>query len=174
VGLHNPTPDGQVLVDCVGCHLNSAIDAADQKRHTFLPQVEDCNQCHSGQAFNELSGSPSDNYVEINVLKQDLLEAIQDYAINGLPVASGVFYNGDSYPYWFNEGGPAIYPNRYRNFDFDMLTAAYNYVTSDKDPGGYIHNGGYHQQLLFDSICLMGGTPSVITVPGRPTSCPTP
>ncbi|MBT8467693.1 MAG: hypothetical protein KJN97_02995, partial [Deltaproteobacteria bacterium] len=102
----------------------------------------------------------------------DLLTAIQDYALNGLPQASGVFYNGSSYPYWFKEGGPPAYPNRYVDFDFDMLTAAYNFVTSDKDPGGYMHNGGYIQQLLFDSICLMGGTPRVVTVPGRPGTCP--
>ena len=88
VGLHNPTPDGQSLVDCIGCHLNSAVDEADQKRHTFLPKVEDCNQCHSGQAFQDLSGSPGDNFREINLLKADLLAAMQDYAQNGLPQPS--------------------------------------------------------------------------------------
>ncbi|MDH3200492.1 MAG: chitobiase/beta-hexosaminidase C-terminal domain-containing protein [Myxococcales bacterium] len=180
VGLHNPTPDGQTLVDCIGCHLNGAVDPADRQRHTFLPQVQDCNQCHSGQAFQDLSGSPGDNFREIDILKEDLLAAIQAYAttgnpLTGLPQDSPVFYNGDTYPYWFNgiEGmDPASYPNRYRDFDFDMLTAAYNFVTADKDPAGYIHNGGYIQQLLFDSICLMGGTPRVVTVPSRPTSCP--
>ena len=48
-----------------------------------------------------------------------------------------------------------------------MLTAAYNFVFADKDPAGYIHNGGYISQLLYDSIVLMGGTPSV-RPPGRP------
>jgi len=180
VGLHNPTPDGQTLVDCIGCHLNAAVDPADRQRHTFLPQVQDCNQCHSGQAFQDLSGSPGDNFREISVLKEDLLAAIQAYAttgnpLTGLPQDSPVFYNGDNYPYWFKgiEGmDPASFGNRYRDFNFDMLTAAYNFVTADKDPAGYIHNGGYIQQLLFDSTCLMGGTPRVVTVPGRPIGCP--
>ncbi|NNK41668.1 MAG: chitobiase/beta-hexosaminidase C-terminal domain-containing protein, partial [Myxococcales bacterium] len=177
VGLHVDAATGRDLVDCVGCHMNSSLaqnppNADDTKKHTFLPAVEDCNQCHSGQEFQDLSGSPSDNFREIGILKEDLLAAIQDYALNGLPQASGVFYNGSSYPYWFFEGGPPAYPNRYVDFDFDMLTAAFNFVTADKDPGGYMHNGGYIEQLLFDSICLMGGTPRVVTVPGRPGTCP--
>ena len=171
VGLH--TSEGRTLVDCVGCHMNSSEDASSKQKHTFLPAVEDCNQCHSGQEFQDLSGSPGDNFREINILKEDLLAAIQDYAENGLPQASPIFYNNVSYPYWFKDNGMgANYGNRYVDFDFGMLTAAYNFVTADKDPGGYMHNGGYIQQLLFDSICRMGGTPRVVTVPGRPGSCP--
>ena len=52
------------------------------------------------------------------------------------------------------------------------LRTAYNYTVADKDPGGYIHNGAYIQQLLFDSTCVMGGAPSLDTVPDRPASCP--
>jgi len=138
-----------------------------------LPMVEDCNQCHSGGTFEDLSGSPGDNYREINVLLVDLYGAIQDYAINGLPQASPVYYDDAAYPYWFKDNGMgSSYGNRYTDFDFDMLTAAYNYQVALKDPGGFIHNGTYIEQLLFDSTCLMGGTPRVVTVPGRPGSCP--
>jgi len=42
-----------------------------------------------------------------------------------------------------------------------MLTAAYNYQVGLKDPCGYIHNADYIQQLLFDSIVAMDGTPDV-------------
>jgi hypothetical protein len=42
-----------------------------------------------------------------------------------------------------------------------MLTAAYNYNVGAKDPAGYVHNGDYIKQLLYDSIVAMGGTPSV-------------
>ena len=169
VGLH--TSDGRTLVDCVGCHLNASEDADSKQRHTFLPKVEDCNQCHSGQAFEDLSGSPGDNFREINVLVEDLYAAIQDYATNDL--SSPVLYDSSAYPYWFKDnGGGANFGNRYRDFDFNMLTAAYNYQVALKDPGGYMHNGGYIQQLLFDSTCSMGGTPRVVTVPGRPSTCP--
>ncbi|MBW1758088.1 MAG: chitobiase/beta-hexosaminidase C-terminal domain-containing protein [Deltaproteobacteria bacterium] len=185
VGLH--TLDGRTLVDCIGCHLNASDAPGDKKRHTFLPQVKDCNLCHSGQdfedlsgspgdnfrEFEDLSGSPGDNFREINVLLEDLIAAIQDYGVNGLPQASPVIYDSHAYPYWFKDNGMgANYGNRYTDFDFDMLTAAYNYQVGLKDPAGYIHNGGYIEQLLFDSICLMGGTPRVVTVPGRPATCP--
>lgn len=178
-GIHVGADIGRNLVDCVGCHMDSSLARnppapEDTGKHTFLPVVEDCNFCHAGDDFEDMSGTPGINYANIEILKEDLLAAIQDYGENGLPQSSELFYNGSSYPYWFNEGGPAAFPNRYRDFDFDMLTAAYNFVTADKDPGGYIHNGAYIQQLLFDSICRMGGTPRVLTVTGRPSTCPTP
>ena len=170
VGLH--TQDGRTLIDCVGCHMNAASAPADKKRHTFLPRVEDCNDCHSGSTFQDLSGSPSDNFREIEALTADVYEAIQDYAVNGLPQSSPVIYDPAAYPYWFKDNGQgANYGNRYRDFDFDMLTAAYNYQVALKDPGGYIHNGDYIEQLLWDSTCLMGGDPSTL-VPSRPTDCP--
>ena len=47
-----------------------------------------------------------------------------------------------------------------------QLRAAYNWQVADKEPCGYIHNGDYIQQLLYDSIVDMGGTPTV-TAPDR-------
>jgi hypothetical protein len=142
-----------------------------KQRHTFLPRVQDCNLCHSGADFNQLSGSPGDNYQEIEALKSALYAAIQDYAVNGLDNSSPVFYDAAAYPYWFNDnGGGANYGNRYRDFDFNMLTAAYNFQVANKDPAGYIHNGAYLEQLLYDSICTMDATPP-FPVPGR-TTCP--
>jgi hypothetical protein len=176
VGLHQQ----RGLVDCVGCHMNSSLartppDTVDAQKHTFLPVTEDCNDCHSGNRFQDLSGSPGDNYREIQVLKAELLSAMQAYATTGdpntgLPIDAPVFYDNLTYPYWFNgvQGtDPASFANRYRNFDFNMLTAAYNYAVATKDPAGYIHNGGYLEQLLYDSILVMGGTPTVVP-PLRP------
>ena len=175
VGLH--TSDGRTLVDCVGCHMNASEDASSKQRHTFLPQVEDCTACHSDQAgegnFYDLGGSPGDNYREINVLLEDVYAAILEYGVSGLPQSSPGYYDSSAYPYWFMDNGMGSnYGNRYTDFDFDMLTAAYNYQGALMDPGGYVLNGTYIQQLLFDSTCLMGGTPRVVTVPGRPSTCP--
>lgn len=178
-GIH--ASQGRNLVDCVGCHMNSSLGRdpddpnngrlTDTEKHTFLPETQDCNFCHTGDRFQDLSGSPGDNFREIEVLKAELLSAMQAYATTGdLPIDSPIFYDNDTYPYWFNgiKGeDPASFGNRYRNFDFDMLTAAYNYVVATKDPAGYIHNGAYVEQLLYDSILLMGGTPTVIP-PLRP------
>jgi hypothetical protein len=176
VGLHQQ----RGLVDCVGCHMNSSLartppDTVDAQKHTFLPVTEDCNDCHNGNRFQDLSNGPNDNFREIQVLKAELLSAMQAYATTGdpntgLPIDAPVFYDNLTYPYWFNgvQGtDPASFANRYRNFDFNMLTAAYNYAVATKDPAGYIHNGGYLEQLLYDSILVMGGTPTVVP-PLRP------
>ena len=142
------------------------------EKHTFMPAIEDCTFCHSdnGGGFQDLSGAPSRNFRDVEQLKSDLLEAIEDYADvgGGLPNASRVFYEGHAYPYWFHCDSDATcdnkvganYGNKYVDFDFKMLTAAYNYVMADKEPGGYIHNAAYVEQALYDSTLLMGGTPS--------------
>ncbi|MGB5697621.1 MAG: chitobiase/beta-hexosaminidase C-terminal domain-containing protein, partial [Polyangiales bacterium] len=172
VGLHQQ----RGLDTCIGCHMNSSLartppNTVDAAKHTFLPSTVDCNECHNGNRFQDLSGTPGDNFREIEVLKAELLAAMQAYATTGdLPISSPVFYDNDTYPYWFKGVAgtdPASFANRYRDFDFDMLTAAYNYAVATKDPGGYMHNGAYIEQILYDSILAMGGTPTVIP-PLRP------
>jgi hypothetical protein len=80
--------------------------------------------------------------------------------MTGLPQASPVEYS-NHHPYWFHEGTE----DPYGDFDFTMLTAAYNYQVGLKDPCGYIHNAAYIEQLLYDSIVAMGATPSVSRPP---------
>jgi hypothetical protein len=154
------------LNDCVKCHMNA--DSTDDKNHTFMPKVSDCaTGCHTDTdgSFSGLSGSPSENYDDIQELQSDLLDAIRAYAttgdpLTGLPNDSPVIYDAAEYPYWFNDNGMGpIRTNAYVDFDFKMLTAAYNYHLSIKEPGGYIHNGDYIQQLLYDSTLEMGGAP---------------
>jgi hypothetical protein len=178
VGLHDT--DGRELIDCVGCHMNSSDDPEQKAKHTFLPQeVGDCSFCHSGgPSFRDLNTAPRTNYFAIQSLSAQLLAAIEGYADvgGGLPQVSPVQYEGHSYPYWFHADEPPIYPNRYRDFDRTMLKAAYNYVVAAKDPAGYIHNGTYVQQLLWDSIVDLGVCPNLNPPPaGRedpPPTCP--
>jgi hypothetical protein len=159
-GVHTQLPVAEHLVDCIGCHMNA--DDAEDKKHTFLPKVADCSSCHVGSTFPTLSGSPRQNFDDIEDLQDELLSAIEDYADGGgLPKVSPVQYDPVAYPYWFKAPGPVNYATRYLDFDFDMLTAAYNYQVAAKDPAGYIHNGAYIKQLLIDSIVVMGGTPSI-------------
>jgi hypothetical protein len=153
-GVHAQLGAAQALVDCVGCHMNA--DPDEPEKHTFLPKVADCNGCHAGGAFETLRGSPSDNFEDIETLKSELLAAIQAYATTGgLPINSPIAYS-ESYPYWVTPAGAP-----YRDADFIMSTAMYNYNLVVKDPAGYIHNGAYLIELLYDSIVAMGGTPSV-------------
>ncbi len=89
-----------------------------------------------------MGGSPSLNFDHIQQLMAQL---------DGLLVASGVQVLAN-YPYF---SGIA---------DERQLKAAYNLHFVHNEPGGYVHNGVYLRQLLYDSIVDMGGRP----VLGRP------
>lgn len=106
-------------------------------------------------------------YHEIEGVQEVLYEAIQHYAkeILGSPIIWA-----DQNPYLFidsNANGKAdkeeINPmNVYSKFTPRLLRAGFNYQFSLKDPGGYVHNGKYMLQLLFDSIEDLA---SVVKVP---------
>jgi hypothetical protein len=43
-------------------------------------------------------------------------------------------------------------PNAFTDFTPRLMRAAFNYQFSKKDPAGYVHNGKYMLQLLYDSV----------------------
>jgi hypothetical protein len=154
--MFSPHPSNG-LDNCVGCHMNA--DPLDDKNHTFLPKVTDCNGCHNpGDTFPTLNGSPKNNYDDIQTLFGELLPLIEDYAETtlGMPIVYA-----DHYPWWCNAGSPCNGGNPYVSFDAKLLKATYNYQLGQREPGGYIHNGDYVKQLLIDSILDLDGTPSV-------------
>ena len=148
---------------CTGCHMRG-----DKLEHVFLPQPADCLPCHTSASgsFTDLTGSPSTNYNAIQTSLTELYAAIQAYA-NGT-IGVDIAYDSHAYPYFFNDlnGNGVVDPdeanfgNRYVSFDASLLAAAYNYQVALKDPGGYIHNGKYTRQYLYDSIVDLGGTPT--------------
>lgn len=147
------------LSTCVGCHMRE-----DEGDHTWFPDLDRCLECHTGNNFTTLSGSPGANYTAIQTALTELLAEIQAYAITlGYPV----IYDDHAYPYFFNDNGQgATYLNKYDHFDSTLLAAAYNYQFGEKEPCGYLHNGTYMRQLLHDSIVDLGGTPTDVP-PGR-------
>jgi hypothetical protein len=155
-------------IDCVGCHMRG-----DERDHHFVPEVDDCTGCHGGTSFETLGGSPMMNLAAIEDLKEQLLEEIDHYATN--VIGEPIVYEGHSYPYFFfdtddddvADPSEADFGNRYNLFDDALLRAAYNFQVAEKDPAGYIHNGVYLRQILFDSITDLGGL-TVFVPPGRP------
>lgn len=149
---------------CIECHDS----------HTLQVKVEACSECHAGVTTVEdlrdvrMAGSLVDYdgdgdaeegiFFELQGLQEMLYQAIQAYAeeVAGTPVA----YEAHSYPYFFidsNANGKAdedeaAFPNRYNAWTPRLLKAAYNYQTSQKDPGAYVHGGKYIIQFLHDSI----------------------
>jgi hypothetical protein len=159
------------LTTCVGCHMGG-VDEAD---HTFNVQLGDCTQCHPGGSFATLGGSPGSNKTAIDTLSAELLTEIQDYATN--TIGTPIVYDPQSHPYFFadanNNGTVDADETGYSAFDATLLPAAYNYQVAQKEPCGYIHNGAYIKQLLFDAIVALGGDPTV-SVPGRDGAQPPP
>jgi hypothetical protein len=149
---------------CLECHDS----------HTLEVKVEECTACHAGAASVEdfrdvrMAGSLVDYdgdgdltegvYYETQGLQEMLYQAMQAYAdeVAGTAIA----YESASYPYFFidtNADGTASEDEAVRENGFNawtprLLKAAYNYQTSLKDPGAYVHGGKYHIQTLYDSI----------------------
>ena len=149
---------------CADCH----------DPHSLQINVEACTMCHPGVASVEdfkkvrTEGSTKDYdgdgdgkegiYYEIEGLQALLFQAIQAYAKEVSKTA--IAYNPAAYPYFFvdaNGNGQADpdesnFNNRYNAWTPRLLKAAYNYQTSLKDPGAFVHGGKYIIQLLYDSI----------------------
>ena len=149
---------------CADCH----------DPHSLQINVEACTLCHPGVASVEdfkkvrTEGSTKDYdgdgdvkegiYYEIEGLQALLFQAIQAYAKEVSKTA--IAYNPAAYPYFFvdaNGNGQADpdesnFGNRYNAWTPRLLKAAYNYQTSLKDPGAFVHGGKYIIQLLYDSI----------------------
>jgi hypothetical protein len=148
---------------CESCHDS----------HTLELKVEECTACHENMTAAEdarevrMAGSLVDYdgdgdmdeglYYEVEGLRDKLFEGIQAYAdeVAGAPIAYG-----DGYPYFFvdtNANGEAdedeqARENAYNAWTPRLVKAAYNYQSSLKDPGAYVHGGKYHIQLIYDSI----------------------
>jgi hypothetical protein len=148
---------------CVDCH----------QPHSLQVKVDTCADCHEGVAAVEdlrdvrMNGSLRDYdgdgdieegiYYELEGLREKLAAAISAYSTEILD--KQIIYNPASHPYFFvdsNENGePDADDERYSGWSPRLLEAAYNYQTSLKDPGAFVHNAKYHIQLLHDSIASL-------------------
>jgi hypothetical protein len=113
------------LQTCIGCHLQEGA-----ANHTFIPDVARCIECHGGTTVETLGGSPSQNLADILALKDQVHTLLTGSGVNAL----------GNYPYFSNIT------------TIEQLKAAYNWQVANAEPCGYIHNGTYIKQLLYDSI----------------------
>lgn len=155
---------------CEGCHM------AGDPSHDFKPDIASCEACHGfagpGADFQDLGDGVNEKYNNIQTLITDLYNDIQTYAAG--TVGTEIVYDAHAYPYFFvdtnadgiTDEAEVNFGNRYSSFDASLLRAAYNYQVGQKEPGSYIHNPDYMQQILFDSIEALGGTTTV----SRPTT----
>lgn len=150
---------------CTQCHDPHSSHIDHKYEDTDL-----CSTCHSNVTgypdYRDITvdgidydgdGTVEGTYHEIQGVQAVLYAAMQQYAQNEIGLAIGW---ADQYPYLFtdtDEDGTlsedeASFPNAYKSFTPRLLRAAFNYQFSLKDPAGYVHNGKYVLQLLFDCI----------------------
>jgi len=153
---------------CLPCHA-AAIDNPSDPAHPFR-DIRFSTQAGGtlGIDFNGNGNATEGLYFEIwDTLVPGLLAEIQQYA--GTVIGTNIAYDPVTYPYFFkdNNGNGIVDPdeanfaNRYNLFDATLLKAAYNYQVVQKDPCGYVHNGQYIIQLLYDSTRDLGGDTAV-------------
>jgi len=129
---------------CAACHSN-VISFADY-REVFVDGVD-----YDGD------GAVEGTYHEIQGMQAVLLQTIQKYASEqfGQPIGWA-----DQFPYLFKDtnnngeidGEEAAFSNQYDIFTPRLLRTAFNFQFSAKEPAGYVHNGDYVLQLLYDAI----------------------
>lgn len=138
---------------CGACHSN--VTGYADYRDIFVDGVD-----------YDADGMVEGLYHEIQSVQAMLFDAIQLYAREkiGTPVGWS-----DSYPYLFKDTDgdgligeeEAAYPNRYTEFTPRLMRAVFNFHFSVKAPAGYVHNGKYILQLLYDSLEDLSGVVNV-------------
>jgi len=153
--------------------LDRCQDCHDQ--HTLEIRLDVCAGCHSVTTHDDLyrirmESSKTNDYDgdgdlvegiwwEIQGLRDMLLDAIQEYAIEH-PSLDPIMYDEHTYPYWFKDNGlGANYANRYTTYTSRLLKATYNFQFATKDPGGFAHNAKFVIQLMYDSIVDLNAYP---------------
>jgi len=149
---------------CTDCHNSHSLELKTQTCVSCHPGVRSAadarkiRMASSGMDYDGDGNVKEGMYDEVDGLRQMLYTAIQAYAKDtaGTPLV----YSPDAYPYFFkdtNANGKAdkdeaAFPNAYNAWTARLAKAAYNYQTSIKDGGAYVHGGKYIIALLYDSI----------------------
>jgi predicted CXXCH cytochrome family protein len=129
---------------CAACHSN--VSGYTDYREVYVDGID-----YDG------NGKVEGLYHEIEGMRSVLYRAMQQYSAG--QTENAILW-ADQYPYWYidtnqdgevNEG-EAEFANQFSGFTPRLMRAAFNFQFSAKDPAGYVHNGQYMLQLLYDSI----------------------
>ena len=155
-------------INCTGCHMAEASPDNLEGGHSWRPRIETCQQCHGNVAgFQAIpasfdydgDGIPESSFAEIGTINPDSGLFGQ---VKAALAAKGIFYNPDTYPYYFNAAGGS-----FTAFTTNTLTAAFNLSFLYKAGNcAYVHNARYAAQILQDSLRALGVTPTGVRPPG--------
>jgi hypothetical protein len=180
---------------CAGCHMSSPRVAGDvdSGSHSFLPFRYDnrkektlvtavtgakCAGCHNLAGGIDTRLTPD----RVNALRARHEARVAE--LKAAFVALGIHYDPLGYPYFFNNDNvaqhllrdPQAFYVRWQTAATglgipvaDLVGAAFNLNVVNREPGAWAHNGVYASRLLYDSLAVLGRTPSAANWPaGRP------
>jgi hypothetical protein len=161
--------------NCTGCHMSEANADNTEGGHTWIPRIETCqtSTCH-GPVADFFSIPASDDYDGDGQIKT-VFEEIGTITAGGASGtglfgqviaalnAKGIYYNPDSYPYFFTSTG-----GQFRAWTTHTLSAGFNLSFLYKAGNAvYVHNAKYAVQILQDSLRALGVTPTGARPPGN-------
>jgi hypothetical protein len=151
------------ILNCAGCHMAEPNAQNTEGGHTWKPRVETCHECHGSfvTKFEDIpaigdydgDGEVKTAFEEIGTLNDPILGDSGLFGqLKAALAALGIFYNPDSYPYFFNATG-----GQYKAWTPNQLSAAFNLSWSYK-AGNCVpyHNVYYGAQILQDSLRALG------------------
>jgi len=135
---------GETANLCAACHSN--VTGYADYRDVFVDGID----------YDD-NGKVEGLYYEVEGIRMVLYRAMQQYS--GSQLGRPILW-ADQYPYWFIDTnangevdeGETEFANQYQGLTPRLMRAAFNFQFSAKDPAGYVHNGPYMLQLLYDGI----------------------
>ncbi len=132
-----------VSAGCIQCHMN-------ERNHTFKPNVVTCEVCHTVTADFEYNGGRAEIAEKMSTLA-GLLTAVEGQGIGR--DTSGVYQViADSTVHGILHLEDGEYHPVVGQFERDVYSAFWNYMTVMEDQSGGVHNPAYVKALLDNSL----------------------
>jgi hypothetical protein len=137
---------------CVQCHMPAIADNKGVANHSFYAQLSACNSCHSNPPSFDVGGAQSEVKQRLQLLRVELntdglLTQDGTNVLTSAQLTDGHWELDKARP----QGATTV--------SAAAAGALYNYFLVVRGSAFGVHNPFYTNELLFDSIEAMGGTP---------------
>ena len=157
----------QLKLQCADCHMGPVADNSNVPDHSFDPKLSACIGCHATAVSFDVNGGQSLVRASMNELRALLNSAgyltlapaapFLPLQPSDLSAPSANFALDQTRPGGGADGGPTV-------LTADQAGALYNYIIIARGGALGVHNPKYTQQLIYDSIVAMGGSPVAVAV----------
>jgi hypothetical protein len=157
----------QLKLQCVDCHMPNVANNANVPDHSFAPRLSACLGCHATATSFDVNGGQSlvrASMTELRTLLNNFGALTRSTAAPYLPIQASDMTDpksdlslDTSRPNGAADGGATI-------MTADQAGALYNYIIVARGGAMGVHNTKYTQQIVYDSIVAMGGTPIAVAI----------